>query len=95
MALPADGHGNDDWLPTRVEQFSGGWDLPGYQHPQWAHGHKGCTHQRVGIVIKFCIGAKHEKHDMSHLSEIMYRETSLPIIFYYHIIITIKYYLKY
>lgn len=54
MALPADGHGNDDWLPTRVEQFSGGRDLPGYQHPQGAHGHKGCTYQRVGIVIEFC-----------------------------------------
>lgn len=58
MALPADGHGNDDWLPTRVEQFSGGRDLPGNQHPQGAHGHKGCTHQRVGIVVVFCVGGK-------------------------------------
>lgn len=31
--LPADGHGDDDWLPAGVKDLSGGWDLPGYQHP--------------------------------------------------------------
>lgn len=58
MALPADGHGDDDWLPTRVEQFSGGRDRPGYQHPQGAHSHKGRTHQWVGIVVVFCVGRR-------------------------------------
>lgn len=53
-SVPADGHGNDDRLPAGIEDFSGGWDPPGYQHPQGAHGHKYCAHQRVGIVIVLC-----------------------------------------
>lgn len=61
MALPADGHGDDDWLPTRVEQFSGGRDRPGYQHPQGAHSHKGRTHQWVGIVVVFCVGGRTQR----------------------------------
>lgn len=28
--LPADGHGDDNWLPARVEELSGGRDPPGY-----------------------------------------------------------------
>lgn len=51
---PADGHGDDDWLPAGVEEFSGGGDLPGYQHPQGAQRHKDRTHQRVGVVIVLC-----------------------------------------
>ena len=54
-ALPADGHGDDDWLPAGVEEFSGGGDPSGYQHPQGAHRHEHRTHQRTGIVIVLCV----------------------------------------
>lgn len=53
--LPADGHGDDDRLPAGVEEFSGGGDPSGYQHPQGAHRHKHRTHQRTGIVIVLCV----------------------------------------
>lgn len=56
-ALPADGHGDDDRLPARVEEFSGGRDLPGYQHPQGAQRHKHSTHQRADVVI-VCVGRR-------------------------------------
>lgn len=58
QGLPADGHGDDDRLPARIEKLSGGGDPPGYQHPQGAQCHKNCTHQWVGIVIVFCVGRK-------------------------------------
>lgn len=58
QGLPADGHGDDDRLPARIEKFSGGGDPPGYQHPQGAQCHKNRTHQWVCIVIVFCVGRK-------------------------------------
>lgn len=54
IAVPADRHGDDNRLPARVEDFSGGWDLPGYQYPYGAQSHEHRTHQRVGIVIVIC-----------------------------------------
>lgn len=58
QSVPADGHGDDDRLPARIEKFSGGGDLPGNQHPQGAQRHKNRTHQWAGVVIVFCVGIK-------------------------------------
>lgn len=44
QGVPADGHSNDDRLPARIEEFSGGGDFPGNQHPQGAQRHKNRTH---------------------------------------------------
>lgn len=60
--VPADGHGDDDRLPARIEEFSGGGDLPGNQHPQRAQRHKNRTHQWAGVVIVFCVGIKKKKN---------------------------------
>lgn len=68
-ALPADGHGDDDWLPAGVEEFSCGGNLPRYQHPQGAHGHKHGTHQWVGIVIVLCTGRTEFR--ITHISDVL------------------------
>lgn len=48
-SLPADGHGNDNRLPARVQHLPRGGASSGQHHPDRQQGHKESTHQWVDV----------------------------------------------
>lgn len=50
LSLPADGHGDDDRLPARVQHLPSGWAPTSQHHPHRQQGHEDGTHQRVDVL---------------------------------------------
>lgn len=50
MSLPADGHGDDDRLPARVQHLPCSRAPSGQHHPDGEQGHKEGAHQGVDVL---------------------------------------------
>lgn len=50
MSLPADGHGDDDGLPARVQHLPCSRAPSGQHHPDGEQGHEEGAHQWVDVL---------------------------------------------